>query len=164
MSKRLVLAAAAAFMIALVPSAWAEEEHKSSEPPKEGHGEAKKPAKGKKGEEPTAKNEIQAKVPGTYLALSKIHLVIEENATGIARSLELEAWLEPADEVQLALARSAKKQIMAALNENLAAYNWEAFKDSKKGIDVAKAVVKETVERVAKAKIEDVIIKTLVLK
>ena len=130
---------------------------------KEGGHEAK-PAKGKKGEEPHGKNEIIAKVPPAYLPLSKMRLVIEENDTGILRSLDLEAWLQPADEEQLALARSNKKQIMAALNDTLKNYNWEAFKDSKRGIEVAKAVVKETVERVSGAKIADVVIKTLVLK
>ena len=131
---------------------------------KEGGGEAKKPAKGKKGEEPLSKNEVLAKVPAGYLALSKMHLVDEENDTGIARSLEVEAWLQPADEEQLALARSNKKQIMAGLNDAFANYNWEAFRDSKRGVDTAKAVVREVVERISHAKITEVIIKTLVLK
>ena len=130
----------------------------------EAHKEQAKPAKPKKGEEPHGKNEVIAKVPPAYLPLNKMHLVIEENDTGIARSLEVEAWLQPADEEQLALARTNKKQIMAALADEFKNYNWEAFKDSKRGMEVAKAIVKETVHRVSGARIDDVVMKSLVLK
>ncbi|HIJ61240.1 MAG TPA: hypothetical protein HPQ04_00965 [Rhodospirillaceae bacterium] len=169
MNKWLILAIIGAALGLGHPAAASEggEGHKEGEAHKEGGkegGHEAKPAKGKKGEEPHGKNEIIAKVPGAYLALSKIRLVIEENDTGILRSLDIEAWLQPDDEEQLALARSKKKQIIAALSEELKRYNWEAFKDSKRGIEVAKAVVKETAERISGAKIAEVVIKTLVLK
>ncbi len=69
----------------------------------------------------------------------------------------------PKDEANLALVRSAKKPIMAALQEDFSAYDWEAFKDADKGPVIAKRIVASTVERVSGGKVDDVLIKTLVL-
>lgn len=113
---------------------------------------------------PLAPNEINGKVPSTYLALSRLHIPVLVDQNRQYRALELEVWLEPKDEENLALARSQKKAIMAALQDDFSNYDWEAFKDSKKGPDIAKKIVSSVVERVSGAKLQDVLIKTLLLR
>ena len=115
-------------------------------------------------EAPLPQNEFKAKVPSNYLALSRLHMPVLVDRNRQFRSLELEVWLQPADEENLALARSQKKAIMAALQEDFSNYDWEAFQDSKKGPDIAKKIVASTVERVSGAKLQDVLIKTLLIR
>jgi hypothetical protein len=122
-------------------------------------------AKQKKDDEaPLPKNEIKGKAPSSYLALSRLHMTVIVDKNRHYRSLELEVWLQPKDEENLALARSAKKAIMAGLQEDFSNYDWEAFEDSKKGPDIAKKIVASAVERVSGAKLQDVLIKTLLLR
>lgn len=122
-------------------------------------------AKQKGGEEkPLAPNEINAKAPSNYLALSRLHMPVMVDKNRSFRNLELEVWLLPKDEENLALARSQKKAIMAALQEEFGNYDWEAFQDSKKGPDIAKKIVASVAERVSGAKLQDVLIKTLLLR
>ncbi|GEM_PF-4007714 len=113
---------------------------------------------------PLAQNEIKGKAPSNYLALSRLHMPVLVDSNRQFRSLELEVWLAPVDEENLALARSQKKAIMAGLQEDFSNYDWEAFKDSKKGPDIAKKIVASTVERISGAKLQDVLIKTLLLR
>jgi len=113
---------------------------------------------------PLAQNEIKGKAPSNYLALSRLHMPVLVDSNRQFRSLELEVWLQPTDEENLALARSQKKAIMAGLQEDFSNYDWEAFKDSKKGPDIAKKIVASTVERISGAKLQDVLIKTLLLR
>lgn len=115
-------------------------------------------------EAPLPKNEITAKVPSNYLALSRLHMPVLVDSNRQFRSLELEVWLLPINEENLALARSQKKAIMAGLQEDFSNYDWEAFRDSKKGPDIAKKIVASTVERISGAKLQDVLIKTLLLR
>ena len=121
-------------------------------------------AKNKTDDAPLAKNEITAKVPSNYLALSRLHMPVLVDKNRSFRNLELEVWLLPTDEENLALARSQKKAIMAGLQEDFSNYDWEAFQDSKKGPDIAKKIVASTVERISGAKLQDVLIKTLLLR
>jgi hypothetical protein len=122
-------------------------------------------AKQKPGDEPPLpKNEIQGKAPSNYIALSRLHMPVLVDKNRQYRSLELEVWLQPIDEENLALARSQKKAIMAGLQDDFSNYDWEAFQDSKKGPDIAKKIVASTVERVSGAKLQDVLIKTLLLR
>ena len=121
-------------------------------------------AKNKADDTPQAKNEITAKAPGNYLALSRLHMPVLVDKNRSFRNLELEVWLLPTDEENLALARSQKKAIMAGLQEDFSNYDWEAFQDSKKGPDIAKKIIASTVERVSGAKLQDVLIKTLLLR
>ena len=113
---------------------------------------------------PLPPNEINGKAPSNYLALSRLHLSVLVDKNRQYRSLELEVWLQPVDEDNLALARSQKKAIMAGLQEDFSNYDWEAFQDSKKGPDIAKKIVASTVERISGAKLQDVLIKTLLLR
>ena len=115
-------------------------------------------------EAPLPQNEVKGKAPSNYLALSRIHMPVLVDSNRQFRSLELEVWLQPTDEENLALARSAKKAIMAALQEDFSNYDWEAFQESKKGPDIAKKIVSSAVERVSGAKLQDVLIKTLLLR
>jgi hypothetical protein len=113
---------------------------------------------------PLPANEVKGKAPSNYLALSRIHMPVLVDRNRQFRSLELEVWLEPVDEENLALARSQKKAIMAGLQEDFSNYDWEAFQDSKKGPDIAKKIIASTVERISGAKLQDVLIKTLLLR
>jgi hypothetical protein len=113
---------------------------------------------------PLPKNEIKGKAPGNYLALSRLHMSVLVDRNRQYRSLELEVWLLPKDEENLALARTAKKAIMAGLQDDFANYDWEAFQDSKKGPEIAKSIVTAAVERISGAKLQDVFVKTLLLR
>jgi hypothetical protein len=146
MNRRSMLAWSSGLLLALAPSARLAAGEKKADGPAQ------------------AKNEITGKAPGNYLALSRLHMPVIEDLNRQYRALELEVWLLPHDEENLALARSAKKQIMAALQEDFANYDWEAFQDSKKGPDIAKKIVGIAVTRVSGAKLDDVLIKTLVLR
>ncbi len=113
--------------------------------------------------EPLPKNEFVAKAPANYLALPRFHMAVVVDANREFRELELEVWLVPKDEDNLALVRSAKKGIMAGLQDDFSAYDWEAFKDPDKGPQIAKQIVAATVERVSGGKLSDVLIKSLIL-
>ena len=113
---------------------------------------------------PMPSNEVAGKAPSTYLALSRLHMPVLPDKNRQFHSFELEVWLEPVDEENLALARSQKKAIMAGLQADFASCDWEAFQDSKKGPDIAKKIVASTVERISGAKLQDVLIKTLLLR
>jgi len=120
--------------------------------------------KDKKPEEPVPPpNQFIAKAPGNYLALPHLHMTVMEERNRQFRALDLEVWLLPKDEENLGLARSAKKPIMAALQEEFSNYSWEAFVDAKKGPDIAKQIVMGVVERISHAKLQDVLIKKLLL-
>ena len=121
-------------------------------------------AKNKTDDAPLAKNEVKGKAPSNYLALSRMHLSVLVDKNRQYRSLELEVWLQPKDEENLALARSKKKDIMAGLQDDFSNYDWEAFQDSQKGPEIAKRVVASTVTRISGAKLQDVFIKELVLR
>ena len=121
-------------------------------------------AKAKEATAGQPKNEISARVASNYIALPRLHMAVEVDANRQYRALEIEVWLLPKDEQNLALARSAKKAIMEVLREDMVAYNWEAFEDSKGGPEVAKKVVAASVERACGAKLDEVLIKTLLLK
>jgi hypothetical protein len=113
---------------------------------------------------PLPPNEVNGKASSSYLQLSRMHMSVLVDRNRQYRSLELEVWLQPTDEENLALARSQKKAIMAGLQEDFSNYDWEAFQDSKKGPDIAKKIVASVVERVSGAKLQDVFIKTLLLR
>ncbi len=113
---------------------------------------------------PLPSNEVAGKVPSNYLRLPRLHMPVLVDQNRSFRSLELVVVLAPVDEENLALARSQKKAIMAALQEDFANYNWEAFQDSKKGPEIAKKLVASTVTRVSGAKLQDVLIETLLLR
>ncbi len=113
---------------------------------------------------PLPSNEVAGKVPSNYLRLSRLHMPVLVDQNRSFRSLELVVVLAPLDEENLALARSQKKAIMAALQEDFANYNWEAFQDSKKGPEIAKKLVASTVTRVSGAKLQDVLIESLLLR
>ncbi len=122
-------------------------------------------AKDKKTDDaPLAANEVKGKAPSNYLALSRLHMSVLVDQNRQYRSMELEVWLLPKDEENLALARTAKKAIMAGLQEDFSNYDWEAFQDSKKGPEIAKKIVSNTVTRISGAKLQDVLIKTLLLR
>jgi hypothetical protein len=121
-------------------------------------------AKQKQGEDPLPQNEVKGKAASNYLALSRLHMPVLVDKNRSFRNLELEVWLLPTDEENLALARSQKKAIMAGLQEDFSNYDWEAFQDSKKGPEIAKKIVASTVERISGAKLQDVLIKTLLLR
>jgi hypothetical protein len=113
---------------------------------------------------PLPKNEIQGKASSNYLALSRLHMSVLVDKNRQYRSMELEVWLLPKDEENLALARSNKKAIMANLKDEFGNYDWEAFQDSKKGPEIAKKIVTEVVEHTSGAKLQDVLIKTLLIR
>jgi hypothetical protein len=115
-------------------------------------------------DEPLPQNEVKGKVSSNYLALPRLHLTVMVDKNRHYRSLELEVWLMPKDEENLALARSAKKPIMAGLQEDFSQYDWEAFEDAKKGPEIAKQIVTVGVQRISGAKLQDVLIKTLLLR
>lgn len=113
---------------------------------------------------PLPSNEVAGKIPSNYLKLSRLHMPVLVDQNRSFRSLELEVVLAPVDEENLALARSQKKAIMAGLQEDFANYNWEAFQDSKKGPEIAKKLVASTVQRISGAKLQDVLITSLLLR
>ena len=115
-------------------------------------------------EGPLPQNEIKGKAPSNYLTLSRLHMSVLVDKNRNYRSLELEVWLLPTDEENLALARSAKKAIMEGLKEDFSNYDWEAFEDAKKGPEIAKNVVANTVRRISGAKLQDVFVKSLILR
>lgn len=118
----------------------------------------------KKTEAPLPQNEVVGKAAHDYFALPRLHMSVLVDQNRLYRSLELEVWLLPQDEANLALARSKKKDIMAALKDDFSNYAWEAFQDSRKGPEIAKKIVGSVVERVSGAKLQDVLIKTLLLR
>ena len=121
-------------------------------------------AKQKQSDEgPLPPNEIQGKAPSNYLTLKRMHVPVVVDKNQRFRSLEVEVWLLPLDEANMARARSAKKAIIAGVEDDFANYDWEVFEDSERGPAMAKKIVAGAVERVSGAKLQDVLIKTLVI-
>ncbi|HXP97002.1 MAG TPA: hypothetical protein VN809_09850 [Telmatospirillum sp.] len=113
---------------------------------------------------PAGSNEIQAKLGADYIAVAPLRMAVQVDANRAYRSLELEVWLFQADPEKRQVLNSKKKQIAEQMKEDFAAYNWEAFEDASGGPLVAKRVVAASVEKACGIKVEDVMIKTLVLK
>jgi flagellar basal body-associated protein FliL len=111
-----------------------------------------------------ATSEIEAKAPADYVFLPRLHMVMEVDSDRRQRTLDLEVWLHPKDAQNLQLANSKKKLIAAAIREDLADFNWEAFEDADNGPKVARRAIEATVERVSGVQLDDVLIKTLILK
>jgi hypothetical protein len=126
------------------------------------HGQAAGKEKGDTS--PAGSNEIQAKLSSDYIALPRLHMAVQVDANRAYRSLELEVWLLQADPEKHQILNSKKKLIAEKMKDDFASYNWEAFEDSAGGPVVAKRVVAASVEKTSGVKVEDVMIKTLVLK
>jgi hypothetical protein len=109
-------------------------------------------------------NEIEAKVPPDYVSLPRVHMAVEVDANSRFRTLDLEVWLHPTDAENLQVANGKKKIIVEAIKEDLASYNWEAFEDVKDGPKIARRLIEISVDRVSGVKLDDVYIKTLILR
>ena len=109
-------------------------------------------------------NEILAKLPANYLALPKMHMAAATTDGGPARSLEIEIWLMENNPEVMQVLTSNKKPIAAAVKEDLSAYNWEAFENSKMGPEILKTLVSASVERTCGKKVDEVVVKTLLMK
>jgi hypothetical protein len=114
--------------------------------------------------QPHARNEIEAKATPDYVTLPKIHVAVEVDANRRYRTLDMEVWLHPLDAENMQLANSRKKLIVEAIKEDLAAFNWEAFEDPDGGPQIARRLIEASVRRVSGAKVDDVYIRTLVLR
>ncbi len=108
--------------------------------------------------------EIQAKLSPLYVAVPRLHMAVQVDENRKYRSLELEVWLLQADPEKHQILNSKKKLIAEQMKEDFSAYNWEAFEDSAGGPRVAKQIVAASVEQASGVKVEDVMIKTLILK
>jgi hypothetical protein len=127
-----------------------------------GVGQAQAAAKEK--EAAGGSNEIQAKLSPAYVAVPRLHMAVQVDENRKYRSLEIEVWLLQADPEKHQILNSKKKLIAEQMKEDFAAYNWEAFEDSVGGPRVAKRIIAASVETASGVKVEDVMIKTLVLK
>ncbi len=107
---------------------------------------------------------IQARLSADYIAVPRLHLPVQVDANRKYRALELEVWLLQANPEKRQIINSKKKQIAEQMKQDFAAYDWEAFEDSKGGPEVAKRIVAASVEQACGTAVEDVMIKTLVLK
>jgi flagellar basal body-associated protein FliL len=121
-------------------------------------------AAAKEKQEPGSKNEIQARLSADYVLVPRLHMAVQVDANRKYRSLEVEVWLLQADPEKHQVLNSKKKQIAERMKEDFSMYNWEAFEDVAGGPEVAKRIVAQSVEQVSGTKVEDVLIKTLVLK
>ncbi len=129
-----------------------------------GTGLAQAVAKEKGADAAGGSREIQAKLSPAYVAVPRLHMAVQVDENRKYRSLELEVWLLQADPEKHQILNSKKKQIAERMKEDFAAYSWEAFEDSADGPRVAKQIVAASVEEASGVKVEDVMIKTLVLK
>ena len=109
------------------------------------------------------KDAAAMRLPANYLLLPRMHFPVVVDANREYRELELEVWLVVKDEQNMILVRSAKKDVMAAVKDDFQAYDWEAFRDAAAGPKIAKRIVSAAVERVSGGKLEDVLIKALIL-
>jgi hypothetical protein len=116
------------------------------------------------GDAASGSHEIQAKLSPAYVAVPPLHMAVQVDENRKYRSLELEVWLLQADPEKHQILNSKKKLIAARMKEDFSAYSWEAFEDSAEGPRVAKQIVAASVEEASGVKVEDVMIKTLVLK
>ncbi len=112
----------------------------------------------------TGSTEIEAKLSRDYIAVPRLHMAVQVDANRKYRSLELEVWLLQPDPAKRQILNSKRKLIAAQMNEDFSAFDWEAFEDSDGGPRVAKQIVAASVEAVSGVKVEDVLIKTLILK
>jgi hypothetical protein len=126
--------------------------------------EAKKPAKAKPGAETLSPNEIKATVPANYIQIPQMRLAVSSDINRRYRMLELEAWVASADPIANATMQSNKKKIAAAMKEDFLAYNWEAFNQNDTGIEIAKNVVRASVQRALGVKPDEVIMRVLILR
>jgi flagellar basal body-associated protein FliL len=117
-----------------------------------------------KAEAPGGSTEIQAKLSSAYIAVPRLHMPVQVDANRAYRALDLEVWLLQADPEKHQALNSKKKQIAEAMREDFSAYDWEAFEDSAGGPTIAKKIVVQAVQRVTGTAVEDVMIKTLLLK
>ncbi|PKU23544.1 hypothetical protein [Telmatospirillum siberiense] len=108
--------------------------------------------------------EIQAKLGPAYVAVPRLHVAVQVDQNREYRSLDLEVWLFQADPEKHQILNSKKKQIAAQMKEDFAAFNWEAFENSAEGPRVAKRMTAASVEKASGVTVEDVMIKTLILK
>ncbi|MTJ83707.1 MAG: hypothetical protein F8N37_22190 [Telmatospirillum sp.] len=108
--------------------------------------------------------EIQAKLAPSYVAVPRLHLPVQVDANRNFRALDLEVWLLQADPEKHQILNSKKKQIAEKMRETFSAYGWEAFQDSQGGPDIAKRIVAQCVTDATGTTVEDVLIKTLILK
>jgi hypothetical protein len=129
-----------------------------------GFGPAPASGKAKEAGAAVGSNEIEAKLAASYVAVPKLHMAVQSEGISRYRSLELEVWLLQSDPEKHQILNSKKKLIAAQMKEDFAAYDWAAFEDSAGGPVVAKQVVAASVERASGVKVEDVMIKTLILK
>lgn len=109
-------------------------------------------------------NEITAKVPANYIQLKHMRLMIAEESPHQYRQLEFEAWISAAGEKETALLSSNKKKINEFVKEAFSSYRWEAFAEPGTGIETAKLVVANAVQRAVGVKPDDVIMETLLLR
>jgi len=117
-----------------------------------------------KAEVPGGSTEIQAKLASAYVAVPRLHMPVQVDANRAYRALDLEVWLLQADPEKHQVLNSKKKLIAEAMRQDFSAYDWEAFEDSAGGPAIAKKIVAEAVQRVTGTAVEDVMIKTLILK
>ncbi|MDR3441065.1 hypothetical protein [Telmatospirillum sp.] len=120
-------------------------------------------SKAKEGEA-AGSTEIKAKLTSSYVAVPALHLPVQVDANRNYRALDLEVWLLQADPEKRQVLNSKKKLIAEQMRIDFSSYNWEAFEDSKGGPEVVKRIVTTSVERATGTPVEDVMIKTLVLK
>lgn len=116
------------------------------------------------GKEKEPSGEIQAKLSPAYVAVPRVHVAVQVDENRNYRSLDLEVWLLQADPEKHQVLNSKKKQIAEQMKEDFAGYNWEAFENSTEGPRVVKRIAAASVEQACGVKVEEVMIKTLILK
>jgi hypothetical protein len=112
----------------------------------------------------TPSNEIQAKVPPNYVQLPKMRLAVIVDTNRTYSMLELEAWLVMDKVEDAAKLGSMKTKITAMMKERFLRYNWEAFKDPTTGFELAKEVVKMAVDDASHQPVQDVLIRSMILR
>lgn len=127
-------------------------------------GQADAEGKGKEGGAEGGSREIQAKLSPAYMAVPRLHIAVQVDANRNYRALDLEVWLLQSDPEKHQILNSKKKQIAEQMKQDFASYDWEAFENSTEGPRVAKRIVALSVEQASGVKVEDVLIKTLILK
>jgi len=162
LGKPILSLALVALLGCAVPLAAHAADEKAESGEKKPEGDKKKPAKA--GEAPLPSNEIKATVPGNYVQVPLMRLAVTSDANRRYRMLEVEVWLTTKDPITTAVLGSNKKKISAALKEDLAAYNWEAFSQHDTGVEIAKNVVRNAVQRSLGIKPDEVIMRSLILR
>lgn len=111
-------------------------------------------------------NTITARVPQNYVQLPKLRLAVPLDDNRIYRMLELEVWLAMSKPEDAAKLGSEKAKIAVAMKELFMGYKWEAFVDPDTGIELAKSVVRASIDKSIKngPPIDDVLIRTMILR